>query len=226
MRLLYINPNSTEAMTESLVSVARGAVPWVEVLGWTNPDGPPAIQGAEDGERAVAGLLALLPKARAAEVDAIVIACFDDTGLEQLRAAAHCPVIGIGQAAMTVAALHGGRFGIVTTLDVSVPVIAANVAAYGHRPACAGVLASGVPVLEVEAGGADVEARLLDTIAAATAAGAGPIILGCAGMSRLRAGLAAQSGAVLVDGVLASAHLACALASSGDDPATIATVAE
>lgn len=212
MRILYLNPNATEAMTESVVSVARAAVPGVDVLGWTNHDGPPAIQGAEDGAAAVRGLMALLPEARAARADAIVIACFDDTGLATLRAAAHCPVVGIGQAAMSLAALQGDRFGIVTTLDVSVPVIAANVEAYGHGKACVGVLASGLPVLEVEAGGEEVEARLLESIAQSERAGAGAVVLGCAGMSRLRESLAGRSRVPLVDGVRASAHLACALA--------------
>ncbi|QDC10776.1 HyuE hydantoin racemase [Oceanicola sp. D3] len=212
MRLLYLNPNATEAMTQSMVSVARDAAPGAEVLGWTNHTGPAAIQGPEDGEAAVDGLLSMLPEARARGVDAIVIGCFDDTGLGRMRAAAHCPVIGIGQAAMSLAALHSPRFGIVTTLEVSVPVIAQNVAAYGHNDACVGVLASGLPVLEVEQGGAGVEIRLAETIANAKAAGAGAVILGCAGMSGLRQSLAAQTGTVLIDGVVASAAMAQALA--------------
>lgn len=212
MRLLYLNPNSTEEMTNSMVSVARETLPGVEVMGWTNHNGPPAIQGVEDGNAAINGLLDLLPKARTAAVDAIVIGCFDDTGLDRLAAAGHCPVIGIGQAAMSLAALQGRRFGIVTTLDVSVPVIEANVETYGHQQACVGVFASGLPVLDVEAGGIDVEDQLTRTIAKAEAAGARAIVLGCAGMSRLRAPLAARSDAVLIDGVMASAHLARALA--------------
>ncbi|WP_323769034.1 aspartate/glutamate racemase family protein [Antarctobacter sp.] len=211
MRLLYLNPNATEAMTDSMVSVARDAAPGAEVLGWTNYLGPPAIQGPEDGEAAVEGLLSLLPEARAAAVDAIVIGCFDDTGLGRIRSAAHCPVIGIGQAAMSLAALHGNRFGIVTTLDVSVPVIAANVDLYGHRQACVGVFASGLPVLEVEGGGPRVEDRLAMTIAGAKAAGAGAIVLGCAGMSRLRHSLSDRTDTVLIDGVVASAIIAQAL---------------
>lgn len=211
MRLLYLNPNATEAMTDSMVSVARAT--GAEVLGWTNHLGPPAIQGPEDGEAAIEGLLALLPDAKAAAVDAIVIGCFDDTGLDRIRAAAHCPVIGIGQAAMSLAALHGERFGIVTTLDVSVPVIAANVDLYGHQHACVGVFASGIPVLDVEAGGTEVEDRMAVTIADAKAAGAGTVVLGCAGMSGLRRSLSERTDTVLVDGVAAAAFLAPALAS-------------
>lgn len=212
MRILYLNPNSTVAMTNSIVATARNAAPNVEILGWTNHDGPPAIQGPADGDAAVEGLLTLLPKARAEGVSAIVIACFDDTGLPQLRQLAHCPVIGIGQAAMALGALHGGRFAVVTTLDVSVPVISANVAAYGHTQNCVGVFASGLPVLGVEAGGPLVEEQLLRTISSAQKANADTVILGCAGMSHLRPQLAVRSGMTLIDGVCASANLAQALA--------------
>lgn len=43
MKLLYINPNSTEAMTRSVVAAARAVLPQAEVSGWTNRSGPPAI---------------------------------------------------------------------------------------------------------------------------------------------------------------------------------------
>lgn len=212
MKILYINPNSTEAMTESIVAVARRANPGAEILGWTNHDGPPAIEGPEDGAAAVPGLLALLPHAREARADAIIIACFDDTGLAEARAAAHCPVIGIGQAAYAAAALLGHRFSVVTTLDVSVPVIAGNIAAQGFAATCASVRASGLPVLTVEAGAEQTRAHLAAEINAVKAEGATAAVLGCAGMAALRDDLAARTGMALIDGVAASAHLAPALA--------------
>jgi allantoin racemase len=212
VRLLYINPNSTSAMTDGIVGVARAATPEAEVIGWTNADGPPAIQGPEDGEAAVAGVVAMLPRAKAVSADAIVIACFDDTGLARIRAAAHCPVIGIGQAAFHMAALLGHRFSVVTTLDVSVPVIEGNVRSYGFVGLCARVRASGLPVLEVEAAAPETLARLSQELALSwrhdnvTAA-----VLGCSGMAPLRERLQAETPLVLIDGVAASARLATAL---------------
>ncbi|TNC71760.1 aspartate/glutamate racemase family protein [Rubellimicrobium roseum] len=213
MRLLFINPNSTVAMTEAAVAVARRTLPEAEILGWTNHDGPPAIQGAEDGAAAVTGVRALLARARTEGVDVVVIACFDDTGLEELRAAAHCPVIGIGQAAMHLAALTGARFSIVTTLPVSVPVIEANVDSYGFGGQCARVRASGLGVLEVEAAGPQVLARLDQEICAAVEEDrAESVILGCAGMAPLRSRLQERSAVPLVDGIEAACVLAGALA--------------
>lgn len=217
MRILYLNPNSTEAMTESVVASARAVVqPGDEVLGWTNSGGPPAIQGPEDGAAAVPGLQALLEPARQIGADAIVIACFDDTGLAEIRAAAHCPVLGIGQSAYAMAGLLGRRFSVVTTLDVSVPVIAANIRDQGFDGNCAAVRPTGLPVLAVEAGGDAVIARILDEIAAAAAEdGAGAAVLGCAGMTGLREEIAARAALPVIDGVQASALLAMAVAAVG-----------
>lgn len=212
MRLLYINPNSTTAMTDSMVAVAREANPEAEVMGWTNADGPPAIQGEADGAAAVPGLLALLPKAKQAGADAIIIGCFDDTGLDEVRAAAHCPVIGIGQAAYVAASLLGHRFSVITTLPVSVPVIEANIAALGFASACRSVRASGLPVLVVEEGSEETRAHLAAEIVASRAEGATAAVLGCAGMAALAPDLAERSGMPLIDGVAAAAHLAQAAA--------------
>lgn len=199
-------------MTLSAAMVARRTLPDAEVLAWTNHDGPPAIQGPEDGAAAVPGILALLPRAREADVDAIVLACFDDTGLPEVRAAAHRPVLGIGQAAFHMAALLGRRFSVVTTLPVSVPVIEANVAAYGFGRTCARVRASGLAVLEVEAAGPAVIARLRAEIAAAASEdGAEVVVLGCAGMAPLRPELEATSPVPLVDGVESACLLARAV---------------
>ncbi len=211
MRLCYINPNSTEAMTDSIVAAARAAAPEHEIAGLTNRAGPPAIQGAEDGAAAVPGLMALLPAARGA--DAIVIACFDDTGLAEMRAAAPCPVLGIGQSAYVTAALLGHRFSVVTTLAVSVPVLRANIEGLGLAGQCAAIRPTGLPVLEVEAGGDAVISRVADEIARAEAEdGVGAVVLGCAGMAALRAALQARSRLRVIDGVAASARLAAALA--------------
>lgn len=213
MRLLFINPNSTEAMTHSIAETARAATPEHEVLGWTNHAGPPAIQGPADGEAAVVGVIGLLAKAKAQDVDCIVIACFDDTGLAEIRAAAHCPVIGIGQAAFHMAALLGHRFSVVTTLPVSVPVIEENIASYGFGGICARVRPSNLPVLEVEEAAPPAMARLAEELAFAEAEDSiGAVVLGCAGMAALAPRLSQGTKLLLIDGVASAARLALPLA--------------
>lgn len=200
-------------MTEAMVAVARATDPEAQITGWTNTGGPPAIQGPEDGAAAVVGLLAMLPAAREAGADALVIGCFDDTGLAEIRARAHCPVIGIGQAAFHMAALLGHRVSVVTTLQVSVPVIAANIAAYGFAGQVARVRATGLGVLEVDEASPATVARLDQEIRqAGLLDGISGVVLGCAGMGPLATDLSSRTSLAVIDGVAAATRLARPLA--------------
>lgn len=219
LRLLVVNPNSTASMTDKIAAAARAvAAPDVTVIARTSVSGPPAIQGHADGVAAVPGLLNALSEAP--DTDAAIIACFDDTGLSEAQALVPYPVIGIGQAAYHAASLMGRRFSVVTTLPVSVPVLEANIAAYGLAGTCARVRASDVPVLALETDPA-AEARVSDEIASAIAEdGADAIVLGCAGMADLAHRLEARHGVPVIDGVAAATGLARSLAAIRHRPAT------
>ena len=67
----------------------------------------------------------------------MLIACFDDTGLDAARCAVAAPVIGIGEAAFHMASLVAGKFSVVTTLARSIPAIEHNLAKYGLASAAA-----------------------------------------------------------------------------------------
>ena len=102
IRLTVINPNTTASMTEKIGRAATlVASPGTEIVARNPATGPASIQGVEDGEAALPGLFEEIDKAE--EFDAIIIACFDDTGLYQARKRTRVPVIGIAEAAMTVA---------------------------------------------------------------------------------------------------------------------------
>lgn len=226
MRLLVVNPNSTEAMTTSIAAAARlAARPGTEIVAMNPVGGPPAIQGPEDGAAALPGLFALLEAETGRNhYDAAIIACFDDTGVWELKARARLPVIGIGEAACHAALLLGQRFSVVTTLPVSVPVIRENLERYGFAGRCAAVRACDVPVLDFEHARASAEARLAEEIAAALAEdgdgegdGADAIVLGCAGMADLAARFTARFGLPVLDGVALAVRSAEALA--GTTPA-------
>ena len=213
MHLVYINPNSTEAMTQSVVAVAARNAPQVQVTGLTNSKGPAAIEGPEDGDAAVPGVLELVAKAQTIGADAIVIACFDDTGLIEARNLATCPVLGIGHSAYTMASLQGGGFCVVTSVENAVPVIEGNIKSSGFDGNCAEVRASGLPVLEIEQGGDQVLECLSKVILKTKGRSkCNTVILGCAGMAMHHAFLVERTGVMLIDGVAASTHLAIAAA--------------
>lgn len=210
MRILVINPNTTASMTEKIGSAAREvAAAGTEIVARNPLTGPASIQGPEDGEAALPGLFAEIDKANGEDFDAIIIACFDDTGLYDARKRTTRPVIGIGEAAFHAATLIAGRFSVVTTLSVSVPVIEDNIVTYGFDQRCARVRASEVPVLELERPGSDAYRTIsLEIVAALSHDGADAIVLGCAGMADLAHRLSLDHGVPVIDGVAAAVKLA------------------
>lgn len=210
--IVIINPNSSVPMTDAMVTHARAAAPEVDIVGWTSHDGPAAIQGPEDGEACIPPLLTLVQKASSDGATAIIIGCFDDTGLDAARAIATCPVIGIGQAAYHLAALAGPRFSVVTTLDVSVPVLEDNIKSYGLDGNLARVRASGVPVLDLETDPETANPKVIAEIyRAAKEDRVDSVVLGCAGMVGIPALLGPDSPVRLIDGVIAATKIGAML---------------
>ena len=58
--IVIINPNSTVSMTEAMLRTARETVPGAAIEAWTSHDGPPAIQGPEDGDACIPPMLKLV----------------------------------------------------------------------------------------------------------------------------------------------------------------------
>lgn len=201
-------------MTDKVAETARNLLPAsVDVIALTNKNGPPSIQGAADGELAVPGMLDIIRAGLEEGADGVVIACFDDTGLEEARRLGNVPVIGIGQAAYHASMLAGHTFSVVTTLSVSIPVLEANIQAFGVYPYCCRVRASEVPVLELERPGSDAELRISEEIGKALAEdGCESIVLGCAGMTDLAKRLSEKHRVPVIDGVAAAAGLVFGLA--------------
>ena len=215
MRLLVINPNTTASMTAKIGAAARAAAsPGVEILAVNPPDGPASIEGYYDEAFSVPGLLGEMRKAGA--IDATIIACFDDTGLEAARCLSETPVIGIGEAAFHCASLVAGKFGVVTTLSRSIPAIEHNLVKYGLASRCSGVRACEVAVLDLDDPRSGARAKIKREIERALADDrAEAVVLGCAGMAALAAELSREVGAPVLDGVACAVTLAEGLARIG-----------
>ncbi len=207
MRLLVVNPNTTASMTRKIGAAARAvAAPGTEIIA-VNPDfGPESIEGYYDEAFAVPGLIAEM--AKAPDVDAVVIACFDDTGLDAARSFARVPVVGIGEAAFHMASLVSARFATVTTTPQSVTPIEQNLVRYGLAARSTRVFAADVRVLDLEEPGSAACGKVSATIGRAIRDHAAEaIVLGCAGMTDLAAALAAEHEVPVIDGVAAAVKL-------------------
>lgn len=215
MRLLVINPNSTASMTEKIGAAARSAAsPGTDIVAVNPIGGPVSIEGYYDEALSVPGLLQVIQTSSG--FDAVIIACFDDTGLDAARCLTDRPVIGIGEAAYHFASMLANKFSVVTTLARSVPALEHNLQKYGLAARCARVRSSEVAVLELEHAGSDACNRISAEIGRAVEEDrAEAIVLGCAGMADLAGRLADEHGLPVLDGVTCAVRLAEALVGLG-----------
>ena len=180
-----------------------------EIIAVNPPNGPAAIQGPEDGEAALPHLFALFDdRMKRDHFDAVIIACFDDTGLWILKDKSPVPVIGIGEAGYHAAMLLARKFSVVTTLPASLPVLKENIDAYGMGSRCAHIRASNVPVLALEAhpqaAKAAIDAQIHQVLQQDDASA---IVLGCAGMADIAAEFEHKYQVPVIDGVKAAIGL-------------------
>lgn len=217
MRILLINPNSTQSMTDQAERSARSAALSTTVIEAINPtDTPRSIEGHADEAMAVPSMLKLIREGETKGFDAYVVACFDDPGLDAAREVAGGPVFGICQAAVQVAMTISKRFSIVTTLPRSVPIIEDLVQEYGATHHCRRVRSIDMPVLALEEDACHTEDTLVQEIERAKREDhAEAIVLGCAGMSELCERLEQRCGLPVIDGVTAAVKLAEAYVSAG-----------
>ncbi len=215
MKILVVNPNTTLSMTEKIGEAARKAAATGTHIIATNPEfGPPSIEGYYDEVFAIPGMIGEIRKHP--DADAVIIACFDDTGLDAARCATSAPVIGIGEAGFHFASLISGKFGVVTTLARSIPAIEHNLVRYGLATRCTRVRASEVPVLDLEIRGSNARSKISAEIHRAIEEdGAEAIVLGCAGMADLAHQLALEHGVPVLDGVSCAVKLAEGLVGLG-----------
>jgi allantoin racemase len=158
--------------------------------------GPGSVESAVDEVLAAPGVVDAALRAEREGVDAVVIDCMLDPGLDAAREAVSIPVIGCGEASMSSAA-KARAFSVITVLDRQARAFRELARRYGLADHLRSVRGIGVPVLALESAR---ESSIAATIAEAKAAvqedGAAAIVFGCTGMLGF-----AQAVADALDGV-------------------------
>ena len=149
MLICIINPNTTKKMTDNIEVVAKKVASNGTTIVSTNPkNGPESIEGYYDEVFCIPGLIEEVLSN--SEADAYIIACFDDTGLDAIRTITNKPVLGIGDSSFHIASCLAGTFSVITTLDLSVPILKNNLLKRGFDRICVNVSSVNVPVLDLE----------------------------------------------------------------------------
>lgn len=213
MRLLLVNPNMTQAMTQDMARVARGVAPRAaQIVPLTAPRGFPYI--ASRAEAQIAGGIALeMIAENLTGADAVIMAAFGDPGLRGARELFDLPVIGMAEAAMMSACMLGERFSIVTFSPVMRRWYLDCVADSGLMARCTGVRTPLGHPLQIDG----VRERLKDDLAhlarlAVEEDGADVVILGGAPLAGLAPDIAPMVPGLVLDPIAAATAQAVALA--------------
>lgn len=207
-RILVINPNSNEMVTEglrqALAPLAFTEGP--EILCESLREGPAGIETQEHVESVTLPLRRRVEAAN--DVDAFVIACYSDPGLHVAREGTQSPVFGIAECGVLTALTRADRFGVIAIKSRSIPRHIRYLRQMGLMDRLAGERPLEMSVAESASG----EGTLARMIAIGTELkeldGAGAIVMGCAGMARHRRPLEDALGVPVIDPTQAAVAMA------------------
>jgi allantoin racemase len=214
-RLGLLNPNTDDGHTVAMRDVAQAVLPkGCEVTAATAPRGPTAIESEVDSVLAAAevvGMMRSLPG-----LDAYLIACFGDPGLDAARELTDAPVVGIGEAAYQAARLIARRFGVITTLSRGIAELEDALERRGLRAQCVGVVPLHMPVSDQGSGYPDTTAAIIEAgRRLVDDQGAEALVLACGGMADVAIAVRDTVGVPICDGVSFGALVAFSLWRSG-----------
>lgn len=227
MRILVVNVNTTDSITQAIARQAQAAAaPGTEIIGLTPDFGADSVEGNFESYLAA---IAVMDKVMSYDqpFDAVIQAGYGEHGREGLQELLNVPVVDITDAAASTAMYVGRAYSVVTTLDRTVPLIEDRLRLSGLWDRCASVRASGLAVLELE----ESPERALEAIVrqaelAVIEDRAEVICLGCGGMAGLDEQIRQRTGVPVIDGVSAAVTVAESLVRLGLSTSKVRTYAQ
>jgi len=185
MKILIINPNTSEHMTAKIRAVAEAVKrDDCKVTVICPSRGPVTIESSYDEAYAIAPMIDLVKEANKGDYDAIVLACFCDVGVEAAKEISLIPVLSLEETTLSVALLLGNKFGIMTEKRPRVAMKELHVRRHGLLERMASIRPLELSVAELaadpertKAAGMALGQRMLEED------GAEVIIMGCAAMA-------------------------------------------
>jgi allantoin racemase len=151
-------------------------------------------------------------KAEEDGVDACIIDCFYDRGIEECSSALRIPVVGVCMAGMLLAYSMPGKFAVITTEKTGIPRIESNAHRYGVASKLQSVVSIEYPWQEIPTHSEEV-AQLLVQAGKELVSVASTFILGCTDLSNMADPLREELRSLapnvrVIDPILPAIHLA------------------
>ncbi len=165
----------------------------------TSQAGPPAIESDADVAAAIGPMLDTV---RAHPATAVVVACFSDPGLDELRSGSEAPAFGIAESALHRALELGDRVGVISSVEASLPRHGRYWEKLGVQDRVVADIPLGLGVLELDT--EEAFGKALRAGRDLVSSGAEVVVLGCTGMTRMQARLESALGIPVIDPCLAA----------------------
>ena len=183
-RILAINPNSNESVTEGLRESLQEFNSSADIECCTLEEGPFGIETGEDIANVIP--LVLQKISESPEFDVYVIACYSDPGLAECKVMFSKPVFGIQRSAIEKAISIGDKFGVLALSEQSIERHLAYMRGLGLDGQLAGELSLDISVDEAANDAASFGKIISQGRRLIDESGADVLILGCAGMASHR----------------------------------------
>ena len=211
MKIRTIIPITTRSFAETMAAgYAEKARPDTAISVVCLDRGPASLESLYEDAVAVPQIVQRAVEAERDGMDAIIIDCMNDPGLEAAREAVSIPVVAAAQSAMSMASLLAHKFSIASITARDVYPNELLVSRYGLKDKYASTRWVDIPVLDLH----DDEDILVTALTTASAEairqdGAQAIVFGCGGMiglgDRLKTNLKTQGlDAIVIDPSLAA----------------------
>jgi allantoin racemase len=211
MKIMVINPNSSEVVTGAIAeSAKRAASAGTEIVPVTTKGGTRNIDSAFADYLSGGYMIRTCLDAVALEKpDAVVLAGFGRVGIDALKEALSIPVVSISESSMAIACLLGHRFSTLTMLQQFIPYQQDLVRYYGFEAKCASVRAINVNVEECVTNREKTLKELTEQIQKVVSEDrAEVVILACAGLCGYDEELSKLSGVPVLDPVSVAVKVA------------------
>jgi len=216
MKIKVILASSSQELVQSqLANRQKSLAPGTEITIVAPSQCPPSTESEVDEVLAAPQILSEVIKAEDEGFDAITIDCTLDPGLKAAKQASRIPVVGAGEAALSLALLFGERFSVIVPTPESIGPMVSKIRQMGLWERMASVRSINVHVLDLDNHEQTLAAVAAEARLAIDEDGAEVIVLGCTVMGPIANALADRLSVPVIEPGTAALKLAEAFATPG-----------
>lgn len=213
-KVLIINPNSSEKMTKDIKETVNNLnLENIEITVINMKKAPTVLESYTDYTKASCEVIEVVEGLSG--YDGVLLACFGDPGLFALKEICPVPIIGVGEAAFSLAQLLGYKFSVIAASTKAKPMMDQMVFSYRVGERLASIETLNLPIEDFLYNEKLLLEKVVNKSEKAMESGAEVIIFGCAGMTMLGDKLEKQLNVAVIDPIKAGIVMLLAIITGG-----------